>query len=146
MAGSSRPCCPLLYLKFALSMIVVYNQYSMEALSLLPATALGYLTFRVATHPKSRIWNKMLRKSVKTKRLQIFPSLRFRVAGRTFHIHHWLGFSILLAISNFEQSGFLSNTITRGMLLGGVLQGLSLPRDHRKIIYKEPHPSNYPTI
>ena len=118
----------------------------MEYLSILPPTALGYLTFRFATHPKSRIWNKLLRKSVKTKRIQIFPSIRFRVLGRTFHLHHWLSFSMLLDLSNFEQSGFLANTLTRGLLLGGVIQGLSLPSAHRKIIYKEPHPSDYPTI
>ena len=118
----------------------------MENLSILPATALGYLTFRVATHPKSRIWNKMLKRSVKTRRVQIFPSIRIRVAGRTFHLHHWLSFSILLAFSTFEQSGLLASTFTKGVLLGGVLQGLSLPKDHRKIIYKEPHPSNYPSL
>lgn len=118
----------------------------MEYLSILPPTALGYLTFRFATHPKSRIWNKLLRKSVKTRRVQIFPSIRFRFAGRTFHIHHWLSLSILLALSNFEQSGILSSTMARGVLLGGVLQGLSLPSEHRKIIYKEPHPSDYPNI
>lgn len=118
----------------------------MEYLSILPPTALGYLTFRLTTHPKSRIWNKLLRKSVKTRRVQIFPSIRFRFAGRTFHLHHWLSLSMLLALSSFEQSGFLANTLTRGVLLGGVLQGLSLPSAHRKIVYKEPHPSDYPNI
>lgn len=118
----------------------------MDILSLAPPTALGFLAFRVATHPHSRIWNKMLHKSIKTKRLQIFPSLRFRFAGRTFHIHHWLSLSMLLAYATIDQSGILAHTFTKGVMLGGVLQGLSLPKEHRKIIYKEPHPSNYPTI
>lgn len=118
----------------------------MDILSLAPPTIFGYLAFRTATHPKSRIWNKMLHKSIKTKRVQIFPSLRFRLAGRTIHLHHWLTLSLLLAYSSFEQSGILAHTFTKGLMLGGVLQGLTLPKDHRKIFYKEPHPSNYPNI
>lgn len=107
----------------------------MENLSVIPAVALGYLTFRVTSHPSSRIRKKL--PNIKTKRVQIFPVIRFYFFGRVIHLHHWVNFSILLLLSLFLNAGTLDFTITQGILLGGVLHGLSLPKEHRKIIYKD---------
>lgn len=107
----------------------------MEYLSLVPATALGYLTLRATTHPNSRIRRKL--PNVKVKRVQFFPVIRIYAFGRVFHFHHWFNFSILLAISAVSSAGALDYTFTRGLLLGGIIQGLTLPREHLKLIYKD---------
>lgn len=107
----------------------------MEALSLIPSTALGYFTFKATTHPASRLRRKM--PNVKVKRVQLFPVLRIFMFGRVFHLHHWFIFSILLILSIFASIGILDLMFTRGMLLGGIIQGLTLPKGHRKIVYKD---------
>jgi hypothetical protein len=107
----------------------------MEYLSLIPATALGYLTFKATTHPTSRIRRKM--PNVKVKRLQIFPVVRFYIFGRVIHLHHWVAFSIILVLSAFISFGIFDYMFTKGLLLGGIIQGLTLPKGHKKIIYKD---------
>lgn len=106
----------------------------MEYLSLVPATALGYLTFRATTHPNSRIRRKL--PNIKVKRLQLFPVIRVNIFGRWVHFHHWFNFSVLLAISSMAPMGFLDGAFARGILLGGIIQGLTLPKGHRRLIYK----------
>lgn len=106
----------------------------MEYLSLIPATALGYLTFRVTTHHTSRIRRKM--PNIKTKRVQIFPVLRFKVFGRVIHLHHWVSFSIVLGLSFFISMGVVDYIVTKGILLGGIIHGLSEPKRNRQVIYK----------
>lgn len=107
----------------------------MEYLSLLPATAFGYLTFRATTHPKARIRKKL--PNIRVKRVQVFPVLRVNIFGRVIHFHHWINLSILLALSGLTQIGILDHSIVRGILLGGIIQGLRLPKEHRKIIYRD---------
>lgn len=107
----------------------------MEILSLVPATALGYFTLRATTHPNSKIRRKL--PNIKTKRFQVFPVIRVNLFGRVFHLHHWLSFSMILALANFMPLGFLESTFSKGVLLGGIIQGLRLPRGHRNIIYRD---------
>lgn len=107
----------------------------MEYLSIVPATALGYLTFRATTHPNSRIRRKM--PNLRMKRVQVFPVLRIHLFGRVIHLHHWFSLSILLILSFFASIGVLDLMFTKGVLLGGIIQGLTMPRGHRKIIYKD---------
>ena len=107
----------------------------MEHLSLIPATALGYLTFKATTHPTSRFRRKL--PNIRTKRIQLFPVIRFYLFGRVFHLHHWINFSFLLILSLFITNNFLDFTVTQGLLLGGVIQGLALPHEHRKVVYKD---------
>src|SRR3989344_6643745 len=107
----------------------------MEVLSIIPATALGYLTFKATTHPSSRIRRRM--PNVKVKRLQLFPVIRIHMFGRVFHLHHWFNLSILLILSIFTSLGILDHLFTKGLLLGGIIQGLRLPKEHRRLIYKD---------
>ena len=107
----------------------------MEYLSMLPATAFGYLTFRATTHPNSRIRKRL--PNVKVRRIQVFPVIRIYAFGRVFHFHHWINFSLLLTLSAFAPLGLLELPIIKGMLLGGIIQGLTVPREHRKIVYKQ---------
>ena len=107
----------------------------MEVLSILPATALGYLTFKITTHPTAKFRKRM--PNIKTKRVQVFPVIRFYMFGRVIHFHHWFNFSILLALSIFVTGGVLDYMVTKGILLGGILHGLSLPTEHRRIVYRD---------
>lgn len=102
----------------------------MEILSIVPATALGYLTFRATTHPNAKIRKKL--PNLKVKRLQLFPVIRINMFGRTIHFHHWVNFSVLLALSGFTSFAILDHILTRGLLLGGIIQGLTL-RGSRKV-------------
>lgn len=106
----------------------------MDYLSLIPATALGYLASRTITHPTSRIRKKM--PNIKTRRVQVFPVIRFKILGRVIHFHHWIYFSIILLVSFFVSLGIFDFIVTKGVLLGGIIHGLTIPKKHRKIIYK----------
>ena len=106
-----------------------------QILSLIPATALGYYTLKVTTHPASRIRRRL--PNLKVKRVQVFPVLRINLFGRVIHFHHWFNFSILLAIAAVSNAGVLDLAFTKGLLLGGIIQGLTLPKGHRKLIYRD---------
>src|SRR3989344_95985 len=73
------------------------NIANMEILSILPATSLGYFTLKATTHPSSKIRKKM--PNFKLRRLQFFPIIRINLFGRAIHFHHWMNFSLLLALS-----------------------------------------------
>ena len=107
----------------------------MEYISIVPATALGYLTLKATTHPTSRFRRKL--PNIKTKRVQFFPVLRINIFRRVIHFHHWVNFSILLVLSFFISVGILDFVVTKGILLGGIIHGLTLPKEHRKIIYRD---------
>lgn len=107
----------------------------MEYISIIPATALGYLTLKVTTHPNSHIRRRL--PNIKTRRVQLFPVIRFYFFGRVVHLHHWINFSILLILSLFLSVGILDLVVTKGLLLGGVIHGLTLPKEHRKIVYRD---------
>ncbi len=107
----------------------------MEYLSLIPATALGYLTLRATTHPTAKIRRKL--PNIKTRRVQVFPVLRIKLFGRVIHFHHWIMFSIILLLSFFLSLGIVDFMVTKGILLGGIIHGLTLPKEHRKIVYKD---------
>lgn len=74
--------------------------------------------------------------NLRVKRLQIFPVIRVQAFGRIFHLHHWFNFSVLLATTAFINAGILDTTIARGLMLGGIIQGLTLPKGRRTLIYK----------
>lgn len=103
-----------------------------EHLSILPATALGYYTFKLATFPNSKLRKKL--PNLKIKRLQLFPVIRFQAFGRVIHLHHWFNFSILLAYAAFANAGILDYTLAKGLMLGGIIQGLTLPKNHKRVI------------
>ncbi|OGM20280.1 hypothetical protein A2955_01065 [Candidatus Woesebacteria bacterium RIFCSPLOWO2_01_FULL_37_19] len=93
----------------------------------------SYYILNKITHPSSNL-NKRL-PHIKFKFFQILPWVKFNVRGRIFHIHHWMYFSILLAISLTFGGSLLDATYTKGFLLGGIIQGLSF-EDWKKIVQK----------
>lgn len=107
----------------------------MEYLSLVPITTLSYLTFKATTHPTAKIRQKL--PNIKVKRVQVFPVIRVYIFGRVIHFHHWVSFSILLAFSTVHPVGILDLMFAKGILLGGIIHGLTLPKEHRKVIYRD---------
>ncbi len=105
----------------------------MEVLTAFTASYLGFLTFHLTKHPTGKLGKKL--PEIKYKRVQISPSIKIHLFGRTIWIHHWLTFSLLILASMFITNAFLDNYFTRSFLAGGIVQGLSLP-DYRKIVIK----------
>jgi hypothetical protein len=106
----------------------------MQVFYTLVAIIASYKMCNIFTHPNSRIWKKFPK--FKVKRLELLPSIRIYVKGRVVHLHHWFNLSLLLCISIFVSSGILDSWITRGALMGGIIQGLSI-KSARHFIYKE---------
>ena len=86
---------------------------------------IGYITFRFTAHPTSLIYKKWPR--IKFKNIDFFPNIKITIHGRIIHLHHWFNFTILLCISIFVTGGILDSWLTRGFLMGGILQGLRYP-------------------
>ncbi|KKQ80479.1 MAG: hypothetical protein UT01_C0011G0021 [Candidatus Daviesbacteria bacterium GW2011_GWA1_38_7] len=103
-------------------------------LSLLKTTILGFVLFSIITHPKSFIWNKL--PTYKKGKIQVFPSIRLLIRDRIIHLHHWFNFAILLLVAQLTDIGFLNHNLTQGILIGGMIQGLTDPHS-RKLIYKK---------
>lgn len=105
----------------------------MEYVYALITTFVSYKVCNLFTHPNSKIWKRF--PHLRIKRVELLPSIRVFVKGKTVHFHHWFNLSLLLGISIFISGGILDSWITRGALIGGIIQGLSIP-EARKIIYK----------
>lgn len=94
----------------------------------------SYKIWNIMSHPDSKLWNRFPK--VQIKWVQFFPSIKIFVKGRVIHFHHWFHLSVLLCISIFVTGGILDSWITRGFLMGGILQGLTNPSPTaRKIFY-----------
>lgn len=104
----------------------------MEIFSFVPAALISYKFCHYTTHPKSRIWYKFPK--IKIKRFQLSPSIRLFARGRIIHMHHWFYCTILLGASVYTSGGWLDSLFTKGLLVGGILQGFSLP-ESRKLVY-----------
>jgi hypothetical protein len=92
----------------------------------------GYKISNLFSHPKSKVWQKMPR--LRIKHYELFPNIRITLKGKVIHLHHWFNYSIILCISIFVTGGILDSWITRGLLMGSIVQGLRFP--DRSIIQK----------
>jgi len=97
----------------------------MQFLYALASALASYGICNFFTHPNSKIRQKL--PNLRIKRVEFFPSLRLVGKAKIIHFHHWFNFSLLLCLSIFVTSGFLDSWITRGALLGGIVQGLKFP-------------------
>lgn len=94
----------------------------------------GYIFFLLSTSPK-----KYKRKlpNFNFWRLDILPCLRIKIRGKWLHIHHWTWLGVALAaVINSTGNWFESHLILKGILSGGLIQGLTYP-DRFKLF--EPH-------
>ena len=110
----------------------------------LPAILIGVVIFNVLTYKKSPIWRRWERVSLlKSTRIQLSPSIRIKHKNNIIHFHHWFNFSILLLISMIFNVRLLDNNLTQGLLIGGVIQGLSDPMSRKFIYHHLPKSKTY---
>jgi hypothetical protein len=103
--------------------------------NIIPGTIAGFSALNILTHQKSPIWKKMMHKKYpRSKRIQLYPSIRLQMKNRIFHLHHWMTLSIVLGLSLMFKVGILDHALTQGFLIGGIIQGLSDPMS-RKVVY-----------
>lgn len=100
---------------------------------LLSLTA-GYKIAKVFSHPESKV--RAMMPCFKIKFLQFLPNIKIYIRGKIIHIHHWIYLSLLLVLSFKLNFSILDSTLFRGILSGGIIQGLSFP-DWKKIFFKE---------
>ena len=97
-------------------------------------TAAGsFLVFHFASHPKSRFNKKLPNKKI-ASRVQIFPRINIEAKNRIFHFHHWMIFTPLYLFTQHTGNGLFNSGLIRGILLGGIIQGL-LYADRFKLIF-----------
>lgn len=106
----------------------------MDLLSFVPGTFLGFTLFKYLSNPKHK--TARLLPNIKLWRFELSPCFKIRVMGRIVHFHHWLNLSLILTISLFINLGLFDYLFTRGVMVGGIMQGLTFP-DFRRIIYKD---------
>ena len=106
-----------------------------QGIIFLLAAIVGFFIFYILTSPGSSVHKRLPK--LKIWRLQLFPTVRLSVSGKIIHLHHWLGFSIILVVSIFIDSGILSHLFTKGVLSGGIVQGLFTPQCFRLVYKKE---------
>lgn len=95
--------------------------------------ALGYFLFNLLSHPKSKIKRRL--PHIKVKWIQIMPNIRVHAKGRVILFHHWMNLTVVFVISIIVNQGFLDLLSTKGILLGGIIQGLTYP-DWKKFVIK----------
>jgi hypothetical protein len=71
---------------------------------------------------------------IKISRFEFFPSIRIEISGRIIHLHHWFNFLIFLTVAIIVNEGVVASIATKGLLTGGIAQGLLHP--DRKLIKK----------
>ena len=94
---------------------------------------LGYLVTRSYSKNNGMI-NKKL-PQIRIRFLQIVPNLKIHFRKRSLHIHHWIVYSVLLITTLTFNMGVLDTLFSKGLLVGGIIQGLTFP-DWKKIMIK----------
>lgn len=77
---------------------------------------------------------------IKIKNLEIMPNVRLHIRSKTFHIHHWVYWSVAAVLIVHFYDG-VQQALFQGATLGGVIQGLRYP-DRFKIRYPRQVSSN----
>lgn len=89
----------------------------------------SFIAVTIFFHPKSKVNKKLPEKRIKN--FQIAPRVNFSVRNKVIHIHHWF---YLIPVFVFVNN--LNWDIARGVVLGGIVQGLFF-KDRFKFIYKK---------
>ncbi len=92
---------------------------------------LGYLFNRSISKSGGTINRKL--PYIKIRFLQIGPNIKIHLGKRSFHIHHWITYSVVLIITLTSNAGILDTLFSKGLLVGGIIQGLTFS-DWKKIV------------
>ncbi|MEN9407324.1 MAG: hypothetical protein RLZZ455_540 [Candidatus Parcubacteria bacterium] len=93
--------------------------------------AVGYYLFLLFSHPEKK-QHKLPR--VKFKNIEILPNLKIHGRHRTYHIHHWVLLSVVVAVGALAYESLLKSPLLNGVTAGGILQGLRY-KDRFRIRY-----------
>lgn len=83
---------------------------------------LAYVAFWLTSHPRSNLHQRLPKKKIKN--IQLLPHVKIVSREKTYHIHHWLIFSSLY-VHLVIRKKIIRSKFKQGLLLGGILQGLS---------------------
>lgn len=98
----------------------------------LPGTILSFIIFHFTTRDELPVKSKLPK--LKFHKFEFSPNLRIVTDKKIIHFHHWMACLLLLGISIPLTNGFWDAHFTKGMFMGGIVQGLLLPNSS-KIIY-----------
>jgi hypothetical protein len=84
----------------------------------------GYFFFLYLSHPgkkkhrlpKIGVWN-----------IEILPNFRIHLGSKTYHFHHWFILALIILIPFLLTEKFIYPTVFKGIIVGGILQGLRYP-------------------
>lgn len=100
--------------------------------------ALAFVVFRMTSHPTSKVHKALPSKNFKN--LHVLPHVKIVTKDKTYHLHHWMTFSLLYWRLFLKKKMFRSKLL-HGMMLGSIFQGLTY-KDRFQIRYKNlKHPS-----
>ena len=102
-------------------------------MELIVGSLVSFSVLHYTTHPRSRV-NKRI-PSLKLFNFQVAPRINLAFKQRVIHLHHWLLLSPLFAFSQTGDHGLMSAGVIKGVLIGGIIQGL-MYRDRFKFIFK----------
>src|SRR5512138_2588425 len=71
----------------------------------------------------------------KIKFIQFSPNIKIHFKNRYIWIHHWLTYTVILIITLTSNAGILDTLVSKGILVGGILQGLTFS-DWKTLIHR----------
>lgn len=95
---------------------------------------LGFIFNRSLSKDGSKLNRKL--PLIKIRFIQFCPSIKIHIGSRYIHVHHWLTYSIVLIVTLTLNAGVFDTLFSKGLLVGGILQGLTFP-DWKTIIVKK---------
>ena len=102
-------------------------------MELLIGSLVSFSVLHYTSHPKSRVHKRIPMK--KLFNVQLSPHINFSIKRRVIHFHHWMIFSPIYVVAQTGDHGIMSAAVIKGMLIGGIIQGL-MYKDRFKFIFK----------
>ena len=97
-------------------------------------SALGYFLFWLASHPTRSPLRKRIPQT-QYKSISILPEIKIARKNKEYHLHHWFNISTLYLLIYLKKKRLPHSKFINGLMLGGIIQGLSY-KDRFKIIKK----------
>lgn len=84
----------------------------------------GYVVFLYLSHPEKKkhkvpkigLWN-----------IEFMPNFRVHIKSKTYHFHHWFVLALVILIPIILRDDFQYPMVFKGIVVGGILQGLRYP-------------------
>ncbi len=86
--------------------------------------SVGFFLFWLTSHPtRSPLRRRLPNKKVKN--VELLPEIRISRKNTSYHFHHWLNIGSIYLFLYWKKRGWWRNKFFNGLMLGGILQGLS---------------------